>query len=80
MVNVRLVENRVNSHVGSVIVVKVASHSNEPGMIVRMKKTNLARPAKNEDPVSTSPACVEMAESTIVEPGVPRQEIGVDAV
>lgn len=55
--NVRLVENKVNSHVGSVMVVNVASQNRVPGMMVTAKRTNLPRAAhKVVDPVSPIPA------------------------
>lgn len=41
MVKVRLVENNVNSHVGSVMVVNVMSQTRQPGMILNTKSTNL---------------------------------------
>ncbi len=41
MVKVRVVENNVNSHVGSVMVVNVISQTRMPGMIFNTKSTNL---------------------------------------
>ena len=35
MVNVKLMENRVNSHVGNVMVLKVTSHRSSPGITLR---------------------------------------------
>jgi hypothetical protein len=55
IVNVKLMENSVNSHVGSVIVVKVMSQYRAPGITLRMKRSSLPnRPSSEEPCVSPS--------------------------
>ena len=39
IVKVKLMENNVNSHVGSVIVVKVISQKSAPGMMLKSDRT-----------------------------------------
>jgi hypothetical protein len=41
IVNVRVVENKVNSHVGRVMVVNVISQTRVPGMMLNKKSMNL---------------------------------------
>ena len=49
IVNVKLMENRVKSHVGSVIVVKVINQNNRPGMTLSRRKTHRPNAARMEE-------------------------------
>ena len=54
MVKVRLMENRVKSHVGRVIVVKVMIQYNAPGRTVRIRRITRASRPRVEDSVVVS--------------------------
>jgi hypothetical protein len=49
IVKVKLMENNVNSHVGSVIVVKVISQKSAPGMMLKSDKTSLPKEANMDE-------------------------------
>jgi hypothetical protein len=49
IVKVKLMENNVNSHVGSVIVVKVISQKSAPGMMLKSDKTGLPKEANMDE-------------------------------
>ena len=68
MVKVKLIEKRVNSHVGNVMVLNVMSQTSAPGTILTRKKTNL--PTRASIPAALLGSVVRVAFMEVLKEGL----------